>query len=116
MSKIASVSIYVSDLDAATEFYTSVLGFRVQEKHPGVVQLDSEGAALVLCEGPKAAKRAYPAGVIVGLPVADLAKRLRELKKRGVELVHEEPQPFPAGRFAALYDPSGNAVELLQFS
>jgi lactoylglutathione lyase len=116
MSKIATVSIYVDDLDRAARFYTETLGFKVEEKHPGIVQLSNAGAALVICEGPARERRPYPAGVVIGLPVDDVSKQLRDLKRRGVELVHDEPQPFPAGKLAALYDPAGNAVELLQFS
>jgi len=33
------------------------------------------------------------------------------LKAKGVEFVHEEPQPCPAGIYAAFRDPFGNVME-----
>ena len=85
-------------------------------EHPGIVALRNEGVALVLCEGPRRERPEYPAGVILGIPVQGLEGTLKEFKKQGVKLVHDTPQAFPMGRFAACLDPAGNAVELLEFA
>jgi predicted enzyme related to lactoylglutathione lyase len=116
MSNVAAISIYVDDLKAARKFYERTLGFAVAAEHPGIVELRNEGVSLVLCEGPPRERPAYPAGVILGVAVKSLEGSLKELSKQGVALVHDTPQPFPMGRFAACLDPAGNAVELLEFA
>jgi lactoylglutathione lyase len=116
MSKVAAISIYVDDLKKAVSFYQKTLGFKVAGEHQGVVELEHEAVGLVLCEGPKRARAEYPAGVVLGVPVRDVEGKIAELKKLGVELIHTKPQPFPMGQFVACVDPSGNAIELLQFA
>ena len=116
MSKIAAVSVYVDDLKTARKFYERTLGFAVTGEHPGIVELRNEGVALVLCEGPRRERPEYPAGVILGVPVQGLEGTLKEFKQQGVKLVHDTPQAFPMGHFAACLDPAGNAVELLYFA
>jgi predicted enzyme related to lactoylglutathione lyase len=118
MTSIASVSIYVHDLDAAVQFYSTHLGFAVRDRPvPVIVELDHDGVALVLCQASRRTPLAYSedSGTIVGFGVRDVDASLASLKKAGADLVTDFPQEFPGGRFIAVRDPSGNVVELLQF-
>jgi predicted enzyme related to lactoylglutathione lyase len=116
MSRIAAISIYVDNLNTARAFYEDALGFSVTASHPGILELEHGQTALVLCEGPKRTAREYPTGVVLGVPVKDLGKCLAQLREKRMPLVHDEPEPFPRGRFAACIDPAGNAIELLEFN
>jgi len=118
MPAIATVSIYVDDIDAAVDFYTKHLGFSVAAKPaPVIVVLDHDGVSLVLCKADKRTKQNYPAGTgtVLGLSSPDVAAAASKLAKSKVELVVGEPQPFPGGQFIAVRDPAGNVIELLQF-
>ena len=47
----------------------------------------------------------------INLRVDDLEAILDELRRAGIE-VSVDPELYPIGRFAQLYDPEGNAVQL----
>jgi lactoylglutathione lyase len=118
MPKVASISIYITDMDAAIAFYTDVLGFKVKSRPvPFITELDHDGAAVVLCQAEKAVKADYPAstGTVIGLVSKDVAAAAQGFAKKKVTMVVPEPQEFPGGKFIAVRDPSGNVVELLQF-
>jgi predicted enzyme related to lactoylglutathione lyase len=115
MPRFVAVSLYAPDLAKVVPFYTEQLGFQVEEQHGDEqVQLAHEGLSVVLCKGPKAPEAAYPSGAVLGLAVDDVAKKLAQLKPH-TKLIHDKPQPFPVGLFAAVRDPAGNVIELLQF-
>jgi lactoylglutathione lyase len=119
MGKVAAISVYVQDLDAAEKFYTAALGFRVKQRMPPeLIVLEHDGPELVLCQAEKPAAGGYPraSGVVLGIPTDNLDASIRKLREQKADLVHTEPQPFPVGRFVALRDPSGNVIELLEFS
>jgi lactoylglutathione lyase len=119
MPAIAAISIYADDLDAATSFYTKQLGFKVSARPaPVIVELEHEGASLVLCQAEVRTEQKYPAstGTVIGLAWRDVDAAARTLKADGVEVLFPEPQEFPGGRFIALRDPAGNVIELLEFS
>jgi catechol 2,3-dioxygenase-like lactoylglutathione lyase family enzyme len=118
MTSIATISIYVHDLDAAVDFYTTHLGFTVSGRPvPVIVELANDGVAFVLCQASNKAKVSYPddCATVVGFAVDDVDAALGKLSAAGVEIVTSAPQEFPGGRFIAVRDPSGNVVELLQF-
>lgn len=119
MTRIAAISVYVDDMEKGVAFYRDVLGFGVGSRPvPFITELEHEGVALVLCQAEEPARGHYPktSGVVLGIATADVAARAKELAKKGVDLIHTTPQEFPGGRFIALRDPAGNAVELLQFA
>jgi len=118
MSKVCAISIYVTDLDQAAEFYASVLGMGVKEKMPYIVQLNHEGVDVVLCQGEKPAAGEYSksSSVVLGFVTPNLDESIKTMRAKKVKLVHEQPQDFPVGRYVAFQDPSGNVHELLEFS
>ena len=48
---------------------------------------------------------------MVNLRVQDLDAMVRQLLEAGIA-VEVDPEPYPNGRFARLYDPEGNPIEL----
>jgi lactoylglutathione lyase len=118
MPTVASISIYITDMEAAIGFYTDVLGFKVKSRPvPFITELDHDGVAVVLCQAEKGVKVDYPTstGTIIGLVSKDVAAAAKAFAKKKVALVVADPQEFPGGKFIAVRDPSGNVVELLQF-
>ena len=117
MTELCAISIYMKDLKAGAKFYGDVLGFKVKKKLPYLVMMDGGGVDVVLCQAEEAAIVDYPSAsaVVLGFPTYNIEERIEELKTKGTNLIHSTPQDFPAGKFIALRDPSGNVLELLEF-
>jgi catechol 2,3-dioxygenase-like lactoylglutathione lyase family enzyme len=121
MPNICVIQFNVSDMDAAIRFYCNKLGFEVKSKdyYPDIVLLDHDGPSVLLYKVDKPFKIDYPnaAQTLVNIQVDDLRKVMADLKAKGVEFIHSEPQPCQAGIYAAaaLRDPAGNVMELLEF-
>lgn len=119
MTSFSVIGIYVDDIDKAKEFYCDALGFEVESTYNDgcIIQLKSEGPTVILEKVDKPANSGYPDGSQVVLCVAtdNIEKRSKELKAKGVNFLHDGPQPFVAGRFMAMKDPAGNTLELLEF-
>lgn len=120
MLRIALVQINVSDLDEAIAWYRDVLGFRVAKEHyhhPVAVDLVHEGCRLLLHRAERPTRIDYPnvAQTLICLETDDIAASLDALRHSGAEVLHDAPQPFPAGLFAAFRDPFGNVHELVEF-
>lgn len=120
MTSFSVIGIYVDDIDKAKEFYCNALGFEVENTYNDgcIIQLKSEGPTVILEQTEKPAKAVYPGGSQVVLCVAtdDIEKKSKELKDKGINFIHDGPQPFVAGRFMAMRDPAGNTLELLEFA
>ncbi|HKS99913.1 MAG TPA: VOC family protein [Rugosimonospora sp.] len=120
MPKLCVITVNVHDMDQAVAFYTEQLGFAVRNKAaaPYYVELESDGPRLVLqlCERPS--KADYPDGacVMLNLAVDDVDAELDRLRGIGADIQHDTPQKCPVGRYIGVADPSGNVVELIQFS
>lgn len=52
---------------------------------------------------------------MINIKVENLEKAMNDLRNKGVEFIHTSPQPCPVGVFAAIKDPFGNVMELLEF-
>ncbi|MBL7033139.1 MAG: VOC family protein [Candidatus Delongbacteria bacterium] len=115
MNNICVLSVYVEDLAAARRFYVDTMGFEIKNEYGDcILQLHNDGVAFLLeqLEGD------YPGQpcVIPAIKVTDLVAEISRLKQAGVDMLHEEPQDFPAGRFVACRDGTGNLFEVLQFN
>ena len=119
MPSICVIQFNVSDMDQAIDFYCSKLGFGIKSKehYPDLVQLEHEGTYTLLCKVDRAAQIDYPnvAQTLVNIQTDDLRKAMADLAAKGVEFIHDQPQTCPAGIYAAIRDPFGNVIELLEF-
>jgi len=95
------VSINVSDVPAARDFYVDVLGF-------GGAWLDAGSQQVHLIEADVPPSM----GQHFALAVTDLDAAVAELRGRGVPVT--DPVPVGTGRQAFLDDPAGNRIELQQ--
>jgi catechol 2,3-dioxygenase-like lactoylglutathione lyase family enzyme len=104
------VSINVSDVDQALDFYTGVLGLERRADRPdlgiGGAWLDAGGQQVHLIEGAVP----HGDGEHFALLVGDLRATVDELRDRGVKV--SEAMPIGTNLQAFLKDPCGNLVEL----
>jgi catechol 2,3-dioxygenase-like lactoylglutathione lyase family enzyme len=109
--KLELISVPVSDVDRAKDFYVEKAGFNPDHDHTvsdelRFVQLTPPGSAASISIG-KGLSRMEP-GSIEGLQVvvSDIEAARDALAGRGVEV--SEVQDFPWGRFVFFADPDGN--------
>jgi catechol 2,3-dioxygenase-like lactoylglutathione lyase family enzyme len=115
--KLELVSVPVSDVDRAKEFYVDKIGFNPDHDHRVTdelrfVQLTPPGSACSIAIGT-GMPQAEP-GSVRGLQivVADVEAARAQLAGRGVEV--SDVQEFPWGRFVFFDDPDGNGWALQQ--
>jgi catechol 2,3-dioxygenase-like lactoylglutathione lyase family enzyme len=114
--KLEVIGIPVSDVDAAKEFYASVVGFHVDHDiSPGpgmrVVQLTPPGSpcSVVIGEGMPLGEPGTTKGA--QLVVDDIDAARAELVDRGLEISPGQqlgPEGVPGSRVAFFNDPDGN--------
>jgi catechol 2,3-dioxygenase-like lactoylglutathione lyase family enzyme len=109
--RLELISVPVSDVDRAKEFYVEKAGFNPDHDHTvsdelRFVQLTPPGSPASIAIG-KGTSEAEP-GSVEGLQlvVKDIEAARSELAGRGVEV--SEIQDFPWGRFVFFKDPDGN--------
>ena len=119
MPNICVIQINVVNMDQAIDFYSNKLGFQVKSRdhYPYVVVLEHEPNTFILSKVDKPAQIDYPnvAQTLINFQTDNLDGTLKDLKEKGVDLIHETPQTCPVGVYVALRDPSGNVMEILEF-
>jgi catechol 2,3-dioxygenase-like lactoylglutathione lyase family enzyme len=122
MSRV-SVRYIIDDVPAALRFYTTLLGFTLeQDASPAFASVVRGGVRLLLSGDGSSGKRPLPDGRHqtpggwnrVHLEVPDLAADVERLRAAGVRFRTKEVVSGPGGTQAILDDPSGNPVELFQ--
>jgi catechol 2,3-dioxygenase-like lactoylglutathione lyase family enzyme len=109
--RLELVSVPVSDVDRAKEFYVEKAGFNLDHDHTvsdeiRFVQLTPPGSPASIAIG-KGVTEAQP-GSVEGLQlvVKEIEAAHADLSSRGVEV--SDVQDFPWGRFVFFQDPDGN--------
>jgi catechol 2,3-dioxygenase-like lactoylglutathione lyase family enzyme len=119
----AGVRYIIDDVPAAIRFYTTLLGFTLeQDASPAFASVIRDGLRLLLSGDGSSGKRPLPDGRQqtsggwnrVHLEVADLAMEVERLRAAGVSFRTKEMVTGPGGAQILLDDPSGNPVELFQ--
>jgi predicted enzyme related to lactoylglutathione lyase len=117
--KLELVSVPVTDVDRAKEFYVEKCGFNADHDHTvsdeiRFVQLTPPGSACSIAIGKGLSK--MDPGSLEGIQVvvADIQKAREALAAGGVEV--SDVMDFPWGRFVFFSDPDGNgwAVQQIQ--
>lgn len=116
------VRYQVTNVERSVDFYTNQLGFKLDFKRPPAFgQVSVEGLKLILSGPGASGSRPMPDGHRqdpggwnrVILKVDDLAKRVEELKKKGLQF-RNEIETGPGGSQIQLEDPDGNPIELFE--
>lgn len=116
--RLHAVKIKVTDMEQAIEFYSGVLGFRVDsmQHYSGWVRLSNETVPLWLQQaslrGPDEQPQAVRTGA--GFQARDLAKTIRALESRGVEFLYDSPRKVGVGISTHFRDPFGNLLYYLE--
>jgi len=116
------VRYQVKDVPRAVDFYTNVLGFKLDFQNlPAFGQVSVDNLKLILSGKGASGSRPMPDGRNqepggwnrVVLHVKDLAARIAELKERGMRF-RNEMEIGPGGKQIQIEDPDGNPIELFE--
>jgi predicted enzyme related to lactoylglutathione lyase len=114
--KVRGALIYVEDLERSVRFYRDVIGLRLLYRTPRFVRFDAtEGTSIALLTGGRASAepKDYRAGGIVPeIIVDDLPLAVNRVELGGAR--HEPVVTTAWGRFAIIFDPEGNALQLYE--
>jgi catechol 2,3-dioxygenase-like lactoylglutathione lyase family enzyme len=119
-SKIMYVTVFVSDLDKALDFYTNSFGFRKHADYKGpegrflTIALTDQGFEVLLWLGSAGVANATRGVGTLFIESDDLRKDFADLKARGVEFLEPELEAYPFGMRVTAFDPDGNPVALRQ--
>jgi len=119
---LRGVRYQVKDVSRSVDFYTRLLGFKLDMEHlPAFAQV-SVGDLKLILSGPGASgSRPMPDGHKqepggwnrIVLQVTDLQNRIEALKKAGLRF-RNEMEVGPGGKQIQLEDPDGNPIELFE--
>lgn len=121
-TKVAYMTLFVSDQERALDFYTKVLGFEKRADNPAGgarflgVGLPGNDLMIVLWPGTpgKSSATAGPVPGVCVLETSDCRKVFDDLKARGVPFETPEPLQQPWGRVAIARDPDGNRLQIVE--
>ncbi|MBB2479335.1 VOC family protein [Bacillus sp. APMAM] len=116
LNKVCVLTVKVENLQKAIEFYTEVLDFKVY-KHYGekIATLVHDEIPIVL-EEEGTNKSGEGQNVLLGILSEHIESDFNRLKSKGVKILFDEPKPCPPGRYIVIEDPSGNQIEILEFT
>jgi len=119
---MATIRYMVNDVAAAIAFYTTHLGFSLQEQMGPAIALLNKGDLKLWLSGPSSsAARPMPDGrkPEAGgwnrfvIEVTDLAAMVESMRKAGVQF-RNDIVTGPGGKQILVEDPFGNPIELFQ--
>ena len=117
-----SVRYMIDDVSAAVAFYTTHLGFSLeQDASPAFASVSRDGVRLLLSGETSSGRRPMPDGRQpvpggwnrIQLQVSDLASEVARLRAAGLRF-RNDILTGPGGSQILLDDPSGNPVELFE--
>jgi catechol 2,3-dioxygenase-like lactoylglutathione lyase family enzyme len=118
-----SVRYMIDDVPAAVAFYTTLLGFTLEQDASPAFAAVSRGGVRLLLSGEGSSgkrplddgRRQVPGGWNrIHLQVSDLQAEVARLRAAGVKFRTNEIVSGPGGAQVVIDDPSGNPVELFQ--
>jgi predicted enzyme related to lactoylglutathione lyase len=108
IEKIENITIPVSDLKKAINFYENILGLKKRDEWSNYATLNIGEMMLGLDPAPKADLQIY-------MNVDDVDKVYDTLKAKGVRFLTEPKDQYWGGRTAMFTDPDGNKFILVSF-
>ena len=119
---MGAVRYFVEDVDKAVTFYTTKLGFTLDERHGKVIAMVSRDGMTLWLSGPaSSAARPMPDGRVPGpggwnrvvVQVTDLEAWVATMKTEGA-VFRNDIVTGPGGKQILVEDGCGNVVELFQ--
>ncbi len=119
---MASFRYLVNDVDQSIKFYTTALGFTLEEQYgPAMAIVSKDDFTLWLAGPASSAAKPMPNGAKPApggwnrfvLQVEDIQGLVQKLKSQGTKFRNEILQG-PGGQQILCEDPSGNVIELFQ--
>jgi len=108
IEKIENLTIRVSDLKKAINFYENILGLKKTNEWSTYAIFNIGETELGLSPDPKAELQIY-------LRVANIDEEYKTLKEKGVQFVTEPKDQYWGGRTAMFKDSDGNKFILAQY-
>ena len=117
------VRYMIEDVPAAVDFYTSLLGFRLEhDASPAFAAVSRDGVRLMLSGEGSSGKRPLADGRHqepggwnrLHIQVTDLEAEVERLRAAGVPFRTDDIVTGPAGAQVIIDDPSGNPIELFE--
>ncbi|MEQ2525083.1 VOC family protein [Bacillaceae bacterium CLA-AA-H227] len=115
LNQVCVLTIKVTNMEEAVDFYTNVLDFSVAKKYgENIISLDHNGLPLIL---EKAEKVNVPSSssVLLAINSSNIQEDFKKLQDKGVKILFDEPKPCPPGYFFVIEDNSGNHLEIVEF-
>jgi catechol 2,3-dioxygenase-like lactoylglutathione lyase family enzyme len=119
---MATVRYLVGDVERSIAFYTSALGFQLdQSMAPAFARVSKDDLTLWLAGPPSSAARAMPDGRKPApggwnrfvVQIDDLESRVAQMRQAGLAF-RSDIVKGPGGKQILLEDPDGNLVELFE--
>jgi len=114
-----NATVFVSDMDAAVEFYTEVLGLRLTNRFGNHWATVEAGKSLTIGLHPASPKHPAPGtngATMIGLEVDEAIEGLvARLSEKGVR-IRGSIMRDESGNFVHLEDPDGNEIYLWEVS
>lgn len=106
----ANITIMVSNMDKAIQFYTVTLGMKLKNRY-GDHWADIEGPGIAIGLHPAGKDVKTGNNLSIGLSVNDLQQAMLELQKKGVDVkMHDDSKV----KLAFFTDPDNNSLYLAQ--
>ncbi|MBT2688498.1 VOC family protein [Bacillus sp. ISL-47] len=113
LNRLCVLTVKVNNLQTALKFYTEALDFKVSKYYgEKIVSLVHSEVPVVLEE---TAEENKGANVLPGILSEDIERDFSRMKEAGVNVLFDEPQSCPPGRYFVIEDPSGNQIEIVEF-
>jgi len=115
---LGRIHVFAPDLGQARAFYGAVLGLRLLATHDRLVRFAGSDFEIDVFECERATDvsgYSREAGSSVSFAVNNVSAAMRELRGKGVNVLHEVPNTAADGtRYAAFADPFGTVFELIE--
>jgi len=112
IKKLTNITVPVSDLKEAVNFYEKILGLKKQSEWRTYVIFDCGIELAFEPGGSKGKKENFP---YIFLEVDDVDAEYQKLMDKGVKFINAPKDEHWGGRTASLTDPDGNKVVLVQY-
>ncbi|GEL77562.1 VOC family protein [Tenuibacillus multivorans] len=116
LDQVCVMTIRVKNLKESVHFYTEVLGFELSQQYgESIVSLKHPNIPLIL-EEHKDLDVQSQNNIVLAIKSENLVEDIEQLKTNGVHFAFQNPEPCPPGLYNVFKDPSGNQIELIEFS